>query len=467
MARPRTDLDLGGAYGKPPTEVPDLVHEPPGQPLTPPEDTSSPPAMGGKERLRNGQVKAAKASPGVRSDSVTSSARGFVAVLLIIIVLFAAVRLSGPLLAGVLLICSIGILITVFPHAIALPKRKTRSKEIGEQPEAPGRIPPEKGFPALRYKLYTSLNRPMWIPKPNKAERRELRRDRSRRELRVQGDSIPNLTVAYFGVKGASATTATTVHTASVLADETRGTVVVSDFNPAQGSSAVRLGREAHETVTLRGLLAKLNELSSFGKFIGTLRPTPYGVRVVSADSIVDPTQHLNDEDVAKMLEAIRKNCEYHHIDTGSDVTTGVTLQVAKAAKVFIFTANVAVRDSLRLLAIGMETLRKHGFGEKVDHSVVVISNIPKGKKLDDYMHYVNVVDVDHNVTREIPFMGAFVGVPHDPIIALDGEVDLEKLNWDTYQSYLDLNNAILEQALHLKSATNVNNPIAGYPPAE
>ena len=281
-----------------------------------------------------------------------------------------------------------------------------------------------------------------------------LRNKNSKQELSDLSDRVPNLTVAYFGVKGLAATTATTVHTASVLAEETRSMVAVSDFNPAQGSAAGRLGRDFDQTITLRGLLRELNQIETTGEFIGRLRPTPYGVRVVSADSIVSGHQHLNGDDARRMLEAIRANFEYHHIDTGNDVTTDVSLAVAEAAQVFVFTANSAVRDSLRLLGIGMETLREHGFQEKVDHSVVVISNLPSRGMLENYRKYLNYVDIQHTVIREIPFYGDFLGVPHDPLIALDGQVDLGSLKGETYQSYIDLNNAILKMASQLRHET-------------
>jgi hypothetical protein len=106
----------------------------------------------------------------------------------------------------------------------------------------------------------------------------------------------------------------------------------------------------------------------------------------------------------------------------------------------------VRIKDSLRQLAISEETLREWGFQDKVDNSVVVISNIPHGKDLDDYRRYINLHDYKDNLVREIPFKGQTLGVPHDPYIALDREVNLEELEWHTAQAYLAIAIAIFEQ---------------------
>jgi len=336
--------------------------------------------------------------------------------------------------------------------AHSAPTRTRRPKKPPRVAPAVAVIP-KLGFPALRYKLNSLIGRPDRVPALSARELRLVQRHDGIDRLKDLCDKVPSLTVCFVNVKGAAATTTTTVHTASVVGDQTRSTLVVSDFNPASGTAAMRLGRDYDQTITLRKLLKELDNLDSFKKFINLVRPTPYSVRVISADSIVDQSQHLSGKNASKLLEAINTNCEYHFIDTANDITNPVILEVVGTSDVIVFTANVAVHDSLRQLAISMGTLRKHGYADKVDNSVVVISNLPKGKPLADYRYFLNQVNIRDVITREIPFNGQFLGVPHDPVIALDREVDLEKLHWSTYQAMLELGIAIFEQAPSLRAS--------------
>ena len=185
----------------------------------------------------------------------------------------------------------------------------------------------------------------------------------------------------------------------------------------------------------------------NFKDFIAKIRPTRYSVRPISANDIVSGSQHLTNEDAEIMLQTIDSNTEYHYIDTANDITDPVTLAAVQAADVLVFTAYVGIHDSLRQLAIGMETLRQHGFKDKVNTSVVVISGAPKGADLSTYHKYLNRVNIRDEVIQQYHFEGPFLHIPYDEVIRRDTEVDLEALDPDTYQAYLELNIAIFEQS--------------------
>src|SRR6185312_5333635 len=174
-----------------------------------------------------------------------------------------------------------------------------------------------------------------------------------------------------------------------------------------------------------------------------------YGVRVISADSIIEKGKKIHGVDAKKILAVVNQNSEYHFVDTANDIIDTVTLAVIEDVDVLVFTANVAVHDSLRQLAISMGTLRQQGFADKVNHSVVVISNIPEGAELEDFWRYLNYHNISDVQTESLEhlFKGQFLGIPADPIIARDTEVDLEALAWDTYQAYLELDIAIFQMA--------------------
>lgn len=339
-------------------------------------------------------------------------------------------------------------------------QRSTPKGSSVEQRTKGDRPVPTMGLPAAVYKVNKLLRRPDKVPKLSKKEkehlavlewRRQMEEERSNaiKHLRALCEKVKRLTVCFVNTKGAAATTTTTVHMASVTGDVTRSVLVVADFNPAAGTSAQRLGRDHGETVTLRGLLQSMDAMTSFTDFIDLVRPTPYNVRAISADSIIRGNQELSGADAEKMLELIQANCEYLLLDTANDIATNVSKAVVKASDVIVFTANVQEQDSLRQLATSMETLREQGFADKVDRSVVVISNIPPGKTVDDYRLYLNQVNLKNQVVRplESHFRGQMLGIPHDPVIARAEEVNLGALHWGTFMAYLYASISMYQQA--------------------
>lgn len=377
----------------------------------------------------------------------------------------------------------------------AAPQHQVNSYQ-GKPVKAPRQIPdrplPRMGWQKVWYMLMCAFDKPHLIPKLGRkesailstaydeavamnlaldeAKRRRAMRSGSIAYLRDLTNQVPNLNFAFWNTKGASATTTTTVIATAVLAEYSRTTTVLIDGNPAAGTCAARYGLNTGDTVTAQQLAQDIcddnEELAhrDFKSQINRARPSANGVRVVSADSIMYEHRRLNGKSMGRVLELMGHNSEYLAVDTGNDIGDVVSRAVAGFADVFIFTANVGVPDSLRKLSTSMETLRNLGFEDKVKHSVVVISNIPPGKKLDDYRMFLNEVSFADEVTRtlEHKFDGQFVGIAHDEYIALDRIVDLDKLDWETLQSYITVACSILQQSPKLRTLNlEGNNPTA------
>lgn len=276
--------------------------------------------------------------------------------------------------------------------------------------------------------------------------------------IRALTDKYPHLVVSFVGVKGAAATTTTTVYAASRLAEDTRTLIYGADFNPASGTAGARLGKDTGETVSIQGFADIVDAVRGDRKSVNArLRPTRYGVRVLSAD---DYTESAGDyansageaygETTKKMLDVLDENCDYLLIDTPNDIRTPAAQAILEKADIIVFTANVGERDSLRLLRVSMDTVRALGHGRKVLNSIVVISNVPEGASLSDYTKYLGKVNLAHEPTAQLmsgEFNGQMLTVPYDSAIALNGEVDLDALRWETTQAYRDINIAVFEQA--------------------
>ena len=358
------------------------------------------------------------------------------------------------------------------------PTKAPRPPKVKEPKPMPDRPIPTMGMRAVWYRLLCLMGKRHMVPRLSakeasllaereEAQRKETVRTGSIEYLRELTDMVPNLNFAFWNTKGASATTTTTVIATAVLAEYSRTTTVLIDGNPAAGTCAARYGLNYGDTVTTQQLAQDIRddeELAhrDFKSQINKARPSKNGVRVVSADSIIDEHRRLNGKSASRVLELMGHNSEYLAVDTGNDIGDVVARAIANFADVFVFTANVGVPDSLRKLSTSMETLRNLGFEDKVNNSVVVISNLPAGKELEDYRMFLNEVSFEDKVTRSLDhkFDGQFLGVPHDEYVALDRIVDLEKLSWETLQAYITVVSSILQQSPKLRTLS-VGTPLA------
>lgn len=359
------------------------------------------------------------------------------------------------------------------------PPRAVKQRKVKQPKPMPDRPIPTMGWQAGWYRLLCLFGKRHMVPRLSaaeaellaqraEAERMESVRAESIEFLRELTDQVPNLNFAFWNTKGASATTTTTVISTAVLAEYSRTTTVLIDGNPAAGTCAARYGLNYGDTVTTQQLAQDIRddeELAhrDFKSQINKARPSKNGVRVVSADSIIDEHRRLNGKSTSRVLELMGHNSEYLAVDTGNDIGDVVARAIAGFADVFVFTANVGVPDSLRKLSTSMETLRNLGFEDKVNNAVVVISNLPPGKELDDYRMFLNEVSFEDKVTRTLDhkFDGKFLGVPHDEYVALDRIVDLERLNWETLQAYITVVSSILQQSPKLRTLS------VGTPPTD
>lgn len=341
---------------------------------------------------------------------------------------------------------------------------------------------PTMGWPALQWKIVHALFPTVKPPKFSKKElviREEAAEAQRHAELlawqaetraftenrmRNLSDEMPGFTVAYVGVKGAAATTTTMVNASSALADVTRTTVYAADFNPASGTAGGRLGKDFDETISLRefgDMIEQIGDDTILTRAMvnAKLRPTRFGVRVLIADDYTLETTEQFGTRTRKMLNILEENCDYLALDTANDITTPASRAVLEKADLIVFTANVAEPDSLRLLYTSMEKVRQLGLRQKVIHSIVVISNLPKGSDLEGYRKYLNRTDLSHVVIQRIAeadFQGQFLGVPHDEVIAKAGKVELEAYAWETQQAYIDLVNAQFEQIITVSPVPSV-----------
>ena len=331
-------------------------------------------------------------------------------------------------------------------------------------PSSPSELPiPEMGFALYWYRFKLLFNEHSKPPKLGKkevalrkqqadsileAERiaaREARKLRSIQDLRNASDRAPRGSVAFVGVKGAAATTTTLIHCASTTAEITRAVLYASDFNSASGTAGRQLGKDFSDTLTVRKFRELLPTITGQSDLNPLIRPTRYGVRVLSAnDYTADLSKELGTH-TSQMLDLLSAFGDYNFIDTTNSISTPEMRVTLGRADMLVFTANVAVKNSLFLLGVGMQAARQLGLERKVANSVVVISNSEPGANPEDYRKYTDKVNISDEAVELYGFDGPIILVPHDPSIKEDSEVNLEALMPETYQAYLDVDNKIFE----------------------
>lgn len=264
----------------------------------------------------------------------------------------------------------------------------------------------------------------------------------------ILSDRVGAQRVCVINTKGSSSRTTTVTHMASVHGTVTLTSIAAIDFNLASGNMGRRFGRDFGQTLRLSQLVGGHADVDVFRDFIRPIRPTRYNVRVVSADNIIQQGRKPGKDAAIRAMNAVYDHCEFLYMDTLNLITEPVALANVDFSDVLVFVANVGEQESLRQLGTSKETLRAQGFTDKVNNSVVAISNVPDGMEAMDYKHYLHVVNDHNEVVSETgrDWRGKLVGIPHDPYIPLVLPVDLDALQYETRMAYKRLVIAALQQ---------------------
>ncbi|MBW4078800.1 MAG: hypothetical protein HIU84_09930 [Acidobacteria bacterium] len=347
--------------------------------------------------------------------------------------------------------------------------------------------PPTMGRPMRKLKSNVRRNvadpkRPGYVlvPPPN-AKELALWQERdyvatiasSIRTQREVANTVGTGMVLFISPKGNGAKTTQTIWNASGFCIETGTEVTVFDANFAAGTAAQRLHFNRGGTLTERELIDHYPELSVNHQTLNAyLKNNRDRVRVLAASPIIQGGRKLIGPEYAKAAQLLRDNCDFLYVDTPNDITSEQCLALIKMANVLVFVANVGEQDSLRKLWEGMETLRSYGFVDKVNNSVVSVSNMPPGAEAAHYRMYLNEVDVHNRVVRDIPgHVGPLVGIRHDRAMADARPVDFGALQRETAQDIRLVNTAIwsrLPKKAALQSLSGSVHPwLNGNSPAE
>lgn len=326
--------------------------------------------------------------------------------------------------------------------------------------------PPTMGWPKLKFlwnvrRKKEDPNRPGYIlvPTPN-AKEIAFREERdyvayiedSKSYLLTLKNERKRAIVIFVNSKGNGATTTSTIWTITGLTIETGCEGWAFDGNFSSGTVAQRLGLEG-ATISEREFADNLKSLNeSHGALIEYVQSNTDRVRVVGAKETIEGGRKLTPKEYADVATEAFRNCEYLYVDTPNEISGDQCLALLGLADLIVFTANIGEQDSLRQLGTSMETLRNFevngtSLRDKVNKSVVLFNNMPPDTNVEDYLKYLNKVNMANEVTQHFPgHVGPYVTIRHDRAMADARPVNFAALQRETAQDIRMFNITVLEQ---------------------
>ncbi|MFJ2028187.1 AAA family ATPase [Streptosporangium sp. NPDC087985] len=279
---------------------------------------------------------------------------------------------------------------------------------------------PAGGWRKLIYKASAGLIKPGESP--------EVRR---RREL-VGRARTPVATghhrVAVLSLKGGVGKTTTTVGLGATLAQVRGDRVIAVDANPDRGTLSDKL--ELETSATVRDLLNERQQIRRYVDIRAFTSQAPSRLEILASDrdpSVSEAFSASDYQSVAQVLENFYSICI---TDCGTGLLHSAMSGVLGLADQLVLVSSPSV-DGARAASATLDWLEAHHYEELVRSATVVLCSVrPRSK---------STVDLDRLEAHFAARCRAVIRVPYDPHLEEGAEIDLERLQPGTRESYLRL----------------------------
>jgi MinD-like ATPase involved in chromosome partitioning or flagellar assembly len=282
------------------------------------------------------------------------------------------------------------------------------------------KVPPPAGWRRAVYRASGGLIRPG--ESQAQMHRRELV---ARARTPVAGG---HHRVAVMSLKGGVGKTTTAVGLGAMLASLRGDRVIAVDANPDRGTLSDKVRLETAATV--RDLLNERAQIQRYADVRAFTSQAPSRLEVLASDR--DPTVSVafsEDDyyDVAHVLEHYYSICL---TDCGTGLLHSAMAGVLRMADQIVLVSSPSV-DGARSASATLDWLDAHEFGDLVRNAVVVLAIIrPRGK---------STIDLDRLEQHFAGRCRAVVRIPYDGHLEEGAEVDIEAINPETADAYLQL----------------------------
>jgi MinD-like ATPase involved in chromosome partitioning or flagellar assembly len=239
--------------------------------------------------------------------------------------------------------------------------------------------------------------------------------------------------VAIISLKGGVGKTTTTAALGSVFANLRGDRVIAVDANPDRGTLGERVPRESGATI--RHLLQVRNEVTRYGDIRAFTSQSPTRLEVLASDSDPGASSALSEQDYIDTLDVLERFYNLVLTDCGTGLLHDAMRGVLGLASSLVVVSSASL-DGARSASATLDWLEAHGLESLARDAVVVISSVRPGGGIVDVMQLE-----DHFASR----CREVVTIPYDPHLEAGGVLDLDELNEDTLEAYLELAAAVGE----------------------
>ncbi|GLW09842.1 hypothetical protein Misp01_49710 [Microtetraspora sp. NBRC 13810] len=279
---------------------------------------------------------------------------------------------------------------------------------------------PSRGWRRLVYRASAGLIQPGESP--------EVRR---RREL-ISRARTPVSTghhrVAVLSLKGGVGKTTTTVGLGAMLAQVRGDRVIAVDANPDRGTLSDKV--ELETAATVRDLLNERGQIKRYVDVRAFTSQGPSRLEILASDrdpSVSEAFSATDYQAVSQVLENFYSICI---TDCGTGLLHSAMSGVLGLADQLVLVSSPSV-DGARAASATLDWLEAHHYGELVRAATVVLCSVrPRSK---------SAVDLDRLEAHFAARCRAVIRVPYDPHLEEGAEIDLERLQAATRDSYLKL----------------------------
>ena len=234
--------------------------------------------------------------------------------------------------------------------------------------------------------------------------------------------------VAVLSLKGGVGKTTVTVGLGATLASLRGDRVIAVDGNPDRGtlSDKVRLETAA----TIRDLLNERALVTRYADVRAFTSQAPSRLEILASDRDPGVSVAFSADDYRAVSGVLEHYYSICITDCGTGLLHSAMAGILELADQIVLVSSPSV-DGARSASATLDWLEAHGYEELVRGGVVVLSAVRRKSK--------STVDLDRLEQHFAARCRAVVRVPYDPHLEEGAEVELEMLNQETADAYLNL----------------------------
>ena len=259
--------------------------------------------------------------------------------------------------------------------------------------------------------------------------------------------------VAVLSLKGGVGKTTATVGLGSTLASLRGDRVIAVDGNPDRGtlSDKVRLETPA----TIRDLLNERSLVTRYADVRAYTSQAPSRLEILASDRDPGVSVAFSADDYRAVTGVLEHYYSICITDCGTGLLHSAMAGILELADQIVLVSSPSV-DGARSASATLDWLEAHGYADLVRGGVVALSAVRRRSK--------STVDLDRLEQHFAARSRAVVRVPYDPHLEEGAEVELELLNEETADAYLDLAALVADGFAHPRrsaASTTSRSPFA------